>query len=267
VKLDGDVIKRRIYERLDEALVPQGWRKDLEADESHKWGLVRENGAVRQEMSFGAYLAGGLAHVLRKDGTSEIVDREPKAQINVYLKFSSALIDDVLHKLLPDDTAALAVAYTDGARAHFFTSTQPLFPRARGLSGDWVTDAAQLDAWIDRFLAWYAADGRTAFDGCRDMPTLNRMLHTPWSLSQTRLGGLQGMVATLVLVHLCDDPKVPFMDWLGVVRRAQIERFRWRCERYAQFPKEFQEVPKEVAENAIVERLIERIRRRRAPNT
>lgn len=266
--LDGDDVTRRIYERLHAVLGRDGWRKDLSSNESHEWRLIRENGVIRQETSFGAYMAGGLAQVLRTDRTSEIVEVEPNVQINVYMRFSSDLIDVALRKLLPEDTEALAAAYVSGGSAHFFVAPHRVFASARGLSGEWLGDTADLEAWIDRFLAWYESDGRAALDSCRDVPSLNRTLHTPWSLQQPEaISGLQAMLSTLVVVHLCDDPAVPFMDWFGAVRRAQVGSYRWQCERYAQFPGEFQAVPQQVIENGIVERLIERVRRRRAPNS
>ena len=267
--LDGPAIERRIYDRLHAVMGRDGWRKDLAAAESHEWRLHREQGTVRQELSFGAYMqGGGLAHVLRRDRTSGFVEVEPSVQVNVYLRFSSDLIDTALRKLLPEDTDLLAEAYRAGAAAHFFVAPHQVFPSARGLSGEWLGDTDGLEAWIDRFLAWYERDGRAALDACRDMASLNRTVHTPWSLQQPEVAsGLQRMLSTLVLVHLADDPAVPFMDWFGAVRRAQVGNYGWQCERYAQYPGDYEKVPQQVVENALVERLVERIRRRRGPNT
>ena len=267
--MDGDEITRRLYERLHAVMSRDGWRMDLASSESHQWRLVRKQREVRQELSFGAYMEGpGLAHVLKNDGTSGFVEIEPGAQINVYLRFSSDAVDARLRQLLPEDAELLAEAYRSGADAHFFVGPDQVFPEASGLSGEWVADGRELDAWIDRFIAWYERDGRAALDACNDPASLNRTLHTPRTLQRKGfITGLQHMLSTLVLVDLCKDPAVPQADWFDAVSRAQEESYRWECERYSQYPGDYERVPQRVRENEAVERLFVRLCGRRPPVT
>jgi hypothetical protein len=244
--IDGDAANVRILQRLGQALARHGWT--LYPEEGHRGLLARQRGPVVQKISFGVY-----------EGGDEF-------QINVYLGFSSPAVRDALRKLLPESAALLdGRLEVKGRFADDFSPMLNVLGDASNLSGEWlVPSAAQVDAWTDRFIAWYEAGAGARLDACNSLPELNRLTHTAAELARVPSGDLDQMLATLLLVHLCNDPVVPVDAWIGCVRKMQDGQYGWACRNYAEDPSAHAEMPQPVKESAIVDRLVQRLQRRHA---
>ncbi len=268
VPITPEALEKHFRSRILPVFEADGWRVENRKEPPSLW-LTRQQGAIAQQFRFGAYMSGGgVGHVLRTDRTSEYVDMPVQVQLNLGLGFSCDAVAISLRGLLPEDAEYLEADHgsTGLLQADFLPMMKALFPAGRGLDGEWLQETGELEAWTIDFLAWYEREGRAAFDACRDVPSLNRLLHSPWSLQSGPRLGFREMLAVLVLVHFANDREVKFLDWLGVVRKSQAS-MRSTVRSFEEHPEWHKDgPPRDIRDNEIVDRLIDRLRRRRPAN-
>jgi hypothetical protein len=234
------------------ARLPGGWTAHVDSKHPFNTRLWRRHGSIIQKLQV---TAGG--------GPYEVV-------LGFYLGFDSPEVHRALCEVLPEEASELDRARRELGVGfdHVWTKLGEVFEGTQALHpgsgvGVFVKTMDEVDAFRDRFVAWYAAKAAARLDACRDVSGLNMLLHTEWRSRSGNLWPVNTLFSTLLVIDMALHPGVDFERWVAMVRDQQRRGFASAVESWKKRGSPAED-SYHVKGSRNIDRVIERLQQRRA---